>query len=300
MTHVSLFKLFLRKAHHNIYPSSDLLLTSWHPIISVFKVVWNFLIKYRDVYLWWNIKYFSLGQRAISSKRHNSPFFGLLKPRWLFIFVMQSDPRAAFTLCFTSLQSTKHHCNPSFRNWKFGPFSLLNLKQSDMKYLLELKFCIRQHTQNTSRVLCTLLFKCWAIHKVEYLPDWPSLSNKKSLTHSCRRRCRFKLAQFSKTCSLSSGGVSLPGGLDFEIVFEHSLHCGQRRSDWSKLWLSLAAQSFRWFKKWWQIKGACPIFLSWSSDLKISTCTSEWQLQSEKWLRGIYIRIFWQSAPTVQ
>ena len=140
--------IYLRKAHHNIYPSSDLLLTSWRPLLSVFKVVWNFLIKYQDDYLWWNIKYFSPGQRAISSKRHNSPFFGLLKPRWLFIFVMHSDPRSLFTLCFTSLQSPKHHCN-CFSHFEIRPFFPLNL--GDIKHLLTpTQVCICQHTQNTS------------------------------------------------------------------------------------------------------------------------------------------------------
>ena len=120
MTHVSLCSLFSSGKHITIFIWA--LIHFWQVGIWQYQCssVWNFLIKYRAVYLWWNIKYFSLGQRAISSKRHNSPFFGLLKPRWLFIFVMQSDPRSLFTLCFTSLQSPKHHCN-CFSNSEIRP-----------------------------------------------------------------------------------------------------------------------------------------------------------------------------------
>ena len=152
-----MFTIFVRKAHHNIYPSSDLLLTSWRPILSVFNVVWNFLIKYQDDYLWWNIKYFSPGQRAISSKRHNSPFFGLRKPRWLFIFVMQSDPcshcSSRSVLPPYSLRSLIATLNPTFQNWKFGTFFLLNLSDSEI-----LTKVLHSSTNKTHKKTCPLSY----------------------------------------------------------------------------------------------------------------------------------------------
>ena len=72
---ITIFIFLRRNTHHNIYPISDPLLTSWYSVLFVCEVFSNFLIKYRDIYLWCNIKYIAPEQRAISLKDYNSPFF---------------------------------------------------------------------------------------------------------------------------------------------------------------------------------------------------------------------------------